>query len=104
MKRHEATLARRCPTCCAPKAVVCVWPGRKTTHDVPHPARLLVVVETEAAGTRAPARGAVLGVTCRQCRAPAGIPCYRRDETDDRLAAKPHEVRALDARAGKRTA
>ncbi len=40
MKRHEATLARRCPLCCAPVGVPCYWPGRKTTHDVPHPSRI----------------------------------------------------------------
>lgn len=46
MKRHEATLARRCPTCGMPIGVQCYWPGRKPdTFDRPHPARRNPAVE-----------------------------------------------------------
>lgn len=121
MKRHEATLARRCPTCCAPLGVVCYWPGRPTTQDVPHPLRLRKNAEdrhrdymrehmrtkarakeaAEVAAKRAEMRsqaGDVLAFRCRQCRAPAGVACHWPSERDERLSTQPHQRRVRDAR------
>ena len=120
MKRHEATLARRCPVCCAPVGVTCVWPGKRFSEDVPHPLRLRENAEdrhrndmrehqrtkarlaraADAAAMRAEMRsqaGDVLAFRCRQCRAPVGVACFWPSERDEQLAAKPHQVRVRDA-------
>jgi hypothetical protein len=115
MKRHEATLARRCPTCGMGRAVPCYWPGRKPEKfDRPHPARLeetperktrRVLFEFDPANVPdfAPPQKKwrpefSLREKCRACKAPPGVPCYRRGEPSERRASQPHFVRTGDAR------